>query len=181
MRYPASEKTEIITIVEQSHLSVRKTLEQIGVPRATFYRWYEQYQTGGPEALGDRPSQPSRIWNRIPDDVRTEIITLALEQPEAESPGSWRVRFPFGPEIGIVGTLYKTSRRPPAWQTGPPPSVKSMCFPYTPRKASAMPSAYRKGGSASSPRKDLFECFSSPRICGYLVFAAHSFRYSGSW
>jgi putative transposase len=32
-------------------LSVRKTLEQIGVPRATFFRWYEQYQTGGPEAL----------------------------------------------------------------------------------------------------------------------------------
>lgn len=50
MRYPASEKTEIIGIVEQSHLSVRKTLEQIGVPRATFYRWYEQYQTGGPDA-----------------------------------------------------------------------------------------------------------------------------------
>jgi transposase-like protein len=42
MRYPASEKTEIIKIVEQSHLSVRKTLEQIGIPRATFYRWYEQ-------------------------------------------------------------------------------------------------------------------------------------------
>ena len=64
MRYPASEKTEIIKIVEQSHLSVRKTLEQIGIPRATFYRWYEQYQAGGPEALEDRPSQPSRVWNR---------------------------------------------------------------------------------------------------------------------
>jgi putative transposase len=92
MRYPASEKTEIIKLVEQSHLSARKTLEQIGVPRATFYRWYEQYQTGGPEALGDRPSQPSRIWNRIPDDVRTEIITLALEQSEL-SPRELAVRF----------------------------------------------------------------------------------------
>jgi len=39
MRYPASEKAEIIKLVEQSHLSARKTLEQIGVPRATFYRW----------------------------------------------------------------------------------------------------------------------------------------------
>ena len=46
MRYPASEKTEIIKIVEQSHLSVCKTLEQIGVPRATFYRWYGHYPTG---------------------------------------------------------------------------------------------------------------------------------------
>ena len=85
MRYPASEKTEIIRIVEQSHLSARKTLEQIGVPRATFYRWYEQYQTGGPEALEDRPSQPSRIWNRVPDEIRTQIVDLALEQPELSS------------------------------------------------------------------------------------------------
>jgi hypothetical protein len=35
MRYPASEKIEIIRIVEQSHLPARKTLEQIGVPRAS--------------------------------------------------------------------------------------------------------------------------------------------------
>ena len=82
MRYPASEKIEIIRLVEQSPLSARKALEQIGVPRATFYRWCEQYQTGGPEALEDQPSQPSRIWNRIPDAVRDQIIKLALEQSE---------------------------------------------------------------------------------------------------
>ena len=38
MRYPASEKLEIIRIVEQSHLSARKTLEQLDIPRRTFYR-----------------------------------------------------------------------------------------------------------------------------------------------
>jgi putative transposase len=92
MRYPAAEKAEIIKIVEQSHLSARKTLEQIGVSRATFYRWYEQYQAGGPEALEDWPSQPSRIWNRIPDEIRTQIIDLALEQPEL-SPRELAVRF----------------------------------------------------------------------------------------
>jgi putative transposase len=92
MRYPASEKIEIIRIVEQSHLPARKTLEQIGVPRATFYRWYEQYQTGGPEGLEDRPSQPSRVWNRIPDEVRSQIVTLALEQCEL-SPRELAVRF----------------------------------------------------------------------------------------
>ena len=59
MRYPASEKIEIIRLVEQSHLSVRETLEKIGIPRATFYRWYDLYQTGGPEALEDRRPAPS--------------------------------------------------------------------------------------------------------------------------
>ena len=92
MRYPASEKIEIIRIVEQSHLPARKTLEQIGVPRATFYRWYDQYQVGGSEALEDRPSQPSRVWNRIPNEVRSQIIALALEQSEL-SPRELAVRF----------------------------------------------------------------------------------------
>ena len=40
MRYPASEKLEIIRLVEQSHLPVRRTLTQIGIPRSTFYRWW---------------------------------------------------------------------------------------------------------------------------------------------
>ena len=43
MRYSASEKLEIIRTVEHSHLPVRHTLERIGLPRATFYRWYDRY------------------------------------------------------------------------------------------------------------------------------------------
>jgi transposase-like protein len=90
MRYPASEKAEIIRIVEQSSLSARKTLAQIGVPRATFYRWYDQYQTGGPEALEDNQSGPSRVWNRIPDDVRAAKRTrCACRDDTIPCPG-WR-------------------------------------------------------------------------------------------
>ena len=51
MRYPASEKLEIIKIGEQSHLPVKRTLDKLGIPRTTFYGWYERYQSGGPEAL----------------------------------------------------------------------------------------------------------------------------------
>ncbi len=58
MRYSAPEKLEIIRLVEQSHLPVRRTLDQLGIPRPTFYRWYEHYRAGGPEALHDRPSKP---------------------------------------------------------------------------------------------------------------------------
>ena len=81
MRYPASEKTEIIKLVEQSHLSVRRTLEKMGIPRATFYRWYEQYQAGGPEALEDRPSRPSRVWNRIPDEIASRSSNWRWSSP----------------------------------------------------------------------------------------------------
>ena len=39
MRYRAAEKLEIIRLVEQSSLSVRRTLAQLGIPRSTFYLW----------------------------------------------------------------------------------------------------------------------------------------------
>src|SRR4051794_36860621 len=90
--YPASEKAEIIRLVEQSPLPVRQTLELLGIPRATFYRWYDLHQTGGPEALGDRSSRPGRVWNRIPEEIRGRILDLALEQPEL-SPRELAVRF----------------------------------------------------------------------------------------
>ena len=92
MRYPASEKAEIIQLVEQSHLPAKRTLDKLGIPRATFYRWYDRHREGGPEALGDRRSRPDRVWNRIPDDVRRQIIDLALELPEL-SPRELAVRF----------------------------------------------------------------------------------------
>jgi putative transposase len=41
MRYSASDKTEIIRLVEQSHLPARRTLEKLGIPRSSFYRWYD--------------------------------------------------------------------------------------------------------------------------------------------
>src|SRR6185436_3574877 len=92
MRYSASEKAEIIQLVEQSHLPAKRTLDKLGIPRATFYRWYDRYRDGGVEALADHRSRPDRIWNRIPDDVRGQIIDLALELPEL-SPRELAVRF----------------------------------------------------------------------------------------
>ncbi len=92
MRYPASEKAEIIRLVEQSTLPVKRTLEKLGIPRATFYRWCDLYQGGGPEALDDRSPRPDRVWNRIPDAIRDRIIRLALDEPTL-SPRELAVRF----------------------------------------------------------------------------------------
>ena len=94
MRYPASEKLEIIRTVEQSHLPAKRTLDQLGIARRTFYRWYDRYLEGGPEALEDRPSAPSRVWNRIGDDIQDQIIEMALEADATDlSPRELAVRF----------------------------------------------------------------------------------------
>ena len=75
MRYPAAEKLEIIRLVEQFRLPVRRTLDKLGVLPARFYRWDDRYQSGGYEALKDRPPRPKQVWNRIPDDVRGASLT----------------------------------------------------------------------------------------------------------
>ena len=92
MRYPGSEKLEIIRLVEQSHLPVRRTLAMLGILPMTFYRWYARLQAGGPEALEDKPSRPRRVWNKIPEEVREQIVELALDEPEL-SPREVATRF----------------------------------------------------------------------------------------
>jgi len=92
MRYPPSEKLEIIRLVEQSHQPARRTLEQLGIPRRTFCRWYDRYRGGGLASLEDRPSVPGRVWNRIPQAVQDQIIELALDKCEL-SPRELAVRF----------------------------------------------------------------------------------------
>ena len=92
MRYSAAEKLEIIRLVEQSPLPVRRKLAHLGIPPATFYRWYDRHSSGGPEALNDRSPRPDRVWNRIPDAVRDNVIQLALDEP-ALSPRELAVRF----------------------------------------------------------------------------------------
>ncbi len=92
MRYPASEKLEIIRLVEQSHLPVRRTLDKLGIAKTTFYRWYDRYLAFGMSGIEDRNSGPGRIWNRIPDDVRQQIVDLALDEPEL-SPRELAIRF----------------------------------------------------------------------------------------
>lgn len=115
MRYPASEKLEIIRIVEQSHLPARRTLEQLGIPRATFHRWYDRFLTGGVDSLEDRSPRPGRV-NRIPETVRDRIVDLALNKPEL-SPRELAVTFTdvehyFVSEASVYRLLKANDRSP---------------------------------------------------------------------
>jgi len=85
MRDPATEKLEIIRLVEQSHLPAKRTLAQLGIPKTTFYRWYDRFLTHGPEGLEDGTGGSARVWNRIADSVRGQIVEMALEHTELSS------------------------------------------------------------------------------------------------
>ncbi len=82
MRLTAADKREVIRLVEESDLPVRRTLRELQVSRTTFYRWYRRYRAEGLEGLTPRSSTGQRYWNRIPPDIRERVVELALAVPE---------------------------------------------------------------------------------------------------
>src|SRR5215469_9221615 len=94
MRYPGTEKLEIIQLVEQSPLPARQTLSKLGIPRATFYRWYDRYSRGGPEAFkrSAAPSQAAFMTSRTSrtrygaivsgDELETKGLIRRLADPD---------------------------------------------------------------------------------------------------
>lgn len=82
MSLSASEKVEVIRLVEESELSIRRTLAELGISRSSFYRWYQRYEKGGPEALDNRSRSPRRFWNKLPESVKEQCLEIALQHPE---------------------------------------------------------------------------------------------------
>ena len=101
-----SEKMEIIRLVENSDLSIRDTLKELDVPKTSFYRWYHRYQEEGYDGLADRGHGARRFWNKIPQQVRDEVVEMALAEPEKSPQASPNPR---------------NSEIDPAWQ---PPSFR---------------------------------------------------------
>ncbi len=92
MRYSAASKYEIIRTIEDSELGIKRTCEQLGISRATFYNWCDRYLSGGYDALEDKKPCPTCVWNKVPGDKRKELVDLALDDPEL-SPRELAIRF----------------------------------------------------------------------------------------
>jgi len=82
MRYSQAEKMEVIRLVEESGLSVRRTLREFDIPRSTFYRWYHRFCEDGYDGLADCKPSPKKFWNKIPETVKNQIVEIALDRPE---------------------------------------------------------------------------------------------------
>ena len=74
----AGEKMEVIRLVEGSDLSVRRTLNELGLSRSTFYAWYRRYADAGYDGLVAQKPATRRQWNRIPKRVRELVVKTAL-------------------------------------------------------------------------------------------------------
>jgi len=82
MRFTAGEKHEIIRLVEESDLPVKLTLDQLNIPKSTFYDWYSRYRERGFEGLLPKSDPERKQWNEIPEQEREEVVEQALEHPD---------------------------------------------------------------------------------------------------
>jgi putative transposase len=80
----AKQKREEIDLVRRSPLSKRLTLEELGIPRSSYYRWQRRRRQQGEARLVDRRPQPGTVWNRLTPQEET-ILWEALRQPELSS------------------------------------------------------------------------------------------------
>ena len=81
MRLTASEKQEIIKLVEGSEIGVNRTLLQLGVNKSTFYKWYKIYLDNGISGLEAKYVTRQR-WNTIPQEEKNLVVEIALEYTE---------------------------------------------------------------------------------------------------
>jgi transposase InsO family protein len=73
---------EIIRLVENAEISAKRTLNELGINRSTFYNWYQRYLESGYDGLATRSSSSKRFWNKIPGFVKEQVVDIALEEPD---------------------------------------------------------------------------------------------------
>lgn len=69
-------------MVERSDIGVNRTLQQLGIPKSTFYKWYKAYIDNGISGLENKNPGNKRQWNSIPQEEKNLVISVALEFSE---------------------------------------------------------------------------------------------------
>jgi putative transposase len=75
----AVEKSEILALVADSGLPRRKALEQLGLPRSTYYRWLKRQSEG---SLQDKNGGSPVPWNKLKPAEVAKILAAARASPE---------------------------------------------------------------------------------------------------
>ena len=80
MRLTAAEKYEIIQTVERSELGVNRTLQEFGIHKSSFYKWYNAYLEKDKEGLEPLKNKRQQ-WNAIPEQQKQLVVEIALDYP----------------------------------------------------------------------------------------------------
>jgi len=107
----ADDKAEILELVRKSPLSVKETLGQLGIPRATYYRWKERFERSGIAGLQDHTPSPQTVWNRLTDQETQAVLDLAHQFPD-QSPRELACRITDDGRFSVSeSTVYRILKR----------------------------------------------------------------------
>jgi putative transposase len=85
VRREARVKAEVLQLVERSPLSVRQTLKELQMAPSTYYRWKRRYTEQGLVGLEDLPPVPRKVWNKLRDEERQDVVGYTLEHSSLSS------------------------------------------------------------------------------------------------
>ena len=83
-----AEKAEVLARVASSGLPKCKVLDELGVPRSTYYRWLRRQHLDG---LEDHSGGGKPPWNRLTSREVDCVLATAREMPElsCRQLGAW--------------------------------------------------------------------------------------------
>ena len=121
----AAEKAEILELVRKSPFGVRETLETLGVPRSTYYRWLSRRRSYGFAGLEDRKPVPGRVWNKLPGSEVETVLEYAHRHTDQSSRElAWKITDEAGFSVS-ESTVYRVLKRNGLIQPAVVESVKA--------------------------------------------------------
>ena len=72
--YTEDFKRDAVSLVNEQGYKISEAARSLDIGANLLGRWRREFAEEAP--------LPARVWNRIPDDVRERLITLALDRPE---------------------------------------------------------------------------------------------------
>ena len=79
------QREDLIRKVELKEGHRTKMLDDLGIPRSTYYKWRRTYDDDGLPGLAKSKPGAKHIWNRLTDEERERILEVARLHPELPS------------------------------------------------------------------------------------------------
>lgn len=76
------QREDIIKKVELFEGHRKETLDDLGIPRSTYYKWRKTYDEDGIVGLEKTRPKAKRIWNRLTEDEVKRVLEIARLHPE---------------------------------------------------------------------------------------------------
>ncbi len=78
-------KLEVLRAVESCGFPKSQALQQLGIPKSTFYHWRRNFRRQCRRGLVDQKPNALRVWNRVLPREQNKIIEIARTFPEWSS------------------------------------------------------------------------------------------------